>query len=158
MALEDNNGNAISCMGLMVDSLARENQSQVTIETVHFEDCHIHDAMKEKEMSNESINEHEAISEEARQHLYSCNCNPSIETTFERGNGETLLVTFPLSDAKENHPWLDDKEQMKDFLEHAMTGKDHRLLDEMMPAFAKRVGTSNVHRPVAFKKQGDTLH
>ena len=108
MALEDNNGDAISCIVLMVDSLARENQSQVTIETVHFEDCHIHDAMKEKEMSNESINEHEAISEEARQHLYSCNCNPSIETTFERGNGETLLVTFPLSDAKENHPWLDD--------------------------------------------------
>ena len=158
MALEDNNGDAISCIVLMVDSLARENESQVTIETVHFEDCRIHDAMEESGISNESINEPEAISEEARHHLYSCNCDPSIETTFERGDGETLLVTFPLSDAKQKHPWLDDKEQMKEFLEHAMTGKDHRLLDEMVPAFAKRVGTSDVYRPVAFGKQGDTLH
>ena len=46
MALEDNNGDAISCIVLMVDSLARENESQVTIETVHFEDCRIHDAME----------------------------------------------------------------------------------------------------------------
>ena len=158
MDLRDNNGDAISCIVLMLDSLARENHSQVTVETVHVEDCHIHEAMKKNAITNDTINEHEAISEEARQHLYSCNCNPSIETTFEKGDGETLFVTFPLSDAKQKHPWLDDKEQMKDFLEHAMTGKDHRLLDEMVPAFAKRVGTSDVYRPVAFGKQGDTLH
>ena len=158
VGIEDNNGDAISCIVLMLDSLARENHSQVTVETVHVEDCRIHDAMEEGGITNDTINEHEAVSEEARQHLYSCNCNPSIETTFERGDGETLLVTFPLSDAKQKHPWLNDKEQTKDFLEHAMSGKDHRLLNEMKPVFSKRVGNTSYKQTTHFGKQSDTLH
>ena len=152
MDLRDNNGDAISCIVLMVDSLARENESQVTIETVHFEDCRIHDAMEEKSIPNDTINEHEAISEQARQHLYSCNCDPSIETTFERGDGETLLVCFPLSDAKAKHPWLDDQEQTKEFLRDTMDSGSHPLLNAMKPIFSKRLGSKH------FGKQSDTLH
>jgi len=158
VALEDNNGDAISCIVLMVDSLARDNHSQVTIETIHAEDCHIHDAMEERSITNDTINEHGAISEEARQHLYSCNCDTSIETTFEKGDGETLLVTFPLSDAKRKHPWLDDQDQTKEFLELTVDTGSHPLLDAMKPIFSKRVGDTSAQETPHFGKQSDTLH
>ena len=41
VALENNNGDAISCIVIMVDSLARENDSAVEVETFHKEDCEI---------------------------------------------------------------------------------------------------------------------
>jgi len=157
VALEDNNGDAISCIVLMIDSLAHENDSAVEIETFHEKDCEISNLIKDSDASNKEINEHSPVSEEAREHLYSCTCNVTIETTFKRGDGETLLVTFPLSDAKEKHPWLDDQEQTKEFLESAKKEESNRLLDEMKPAFKQRMGQPS--QPWASpKKKSDTLH
>ena len=157
MALEDNNGDAISCIVLMIDSLAKENEAVVQLETLHQDDCNIFKMMKDEAVDNENINEHSPVSEEAREHLYSCTCNVTIETTFKRGDGETLLVTFPLSDAKEKHPWLDDQEQTKEFLESAKKEESNRLLDEMKPAFKQRMGQPS--EPWASpKKKSDTLH
>ena len=125
MGIEDNNGDAISCIVLMLDSLAKENNSLVEIETFHDDNCKIF----------------EPTSEEAREHLYWCNCNANIETTFKRGDGETLFVQFVLSDVKEKHPWLDDPEQTKDMVELASDDKENPLLDAMKPTFKKRIGT-----------------
>ena len=141
MGIEDNNGDAISCIVLMLDSLAKENNSLVEIETFHDDNCKIFEVIKDREVSNKEINAHEPTSEEAREHLYWCNCNANIETTFKRGDGETLFVQFVLSDVKEKHPWLDDPEQTKDMVELASDDKENPLLDAMKPTFKKRIGT-----------------
>jgi len=39
--VELNNGDALSCIVLMLDSLAHSNNSVVEIETLHDSDCHI---------------------------------------------------------------------------------------------------------------------
>ena len=157
VALENNNGDAISCIVIMVDSLARENDSAVEVETFHKEDCEIFNLITDREASNKEIDAHSPVSQKAREHLYSCNCNATIETTFKRSDGETLLVTFPLSDAKEKHPWLNDEEQTKDFLRCALEEEGHQLLDEMKPVFQKRMGRPM--QPWAFlDRQSDTVH
>ncbi len=160
MGIEDNNGDAISCIVLMLDSLAKENDSLVEIETFHDDNCKIFEIIKDREVSNEEINQHEPTSEEAREHLYSCNCNANIETTFKRGDGETLFVQFVLSDVKEKHPWLNDSEETKVMLDLATDDKDSPLLEAMKPTFKKRIGTrtQNWHVPTPVGKGTGTVH
>ena len=130
MELEDNNGNAISCIVLIVDSLARENESMVTIETLHEDGCHIFQDMGEEKHSKDMIGEHGPTSDEALAHLYSCNCDVNIEAVFTKGDGESLLVAFLLSD-------------MRDILDKAReTGDDSPLVKALKPVFMKRVGTN----------------
>jgi hypothetical protein len=63
VGIEDNNGDAISCIVLMLDSLAKENNSLVEIETFHDDNCKIFEVIKDREVSNKEINEHEPTSE-----------------------------------------------------------------------------------------------
>jgi hypothetical protein len=157
VALEDNNGDAVSCIVLMIDSLAKENQALVQLETLHQDDCNIFTMMDEKSVDNESINEHDATSEEARKHLYSCNCNVQIETTFMRGDGESLLVSFHLSEVKERHPWLNNPEETKEMIELHKMNEDAPLLESMKPVFKKQMGTPQ-HAWHVPSKESDTLH
>jgi hypothetical protein len=143
VALEDNNGDAISCIVLMVDSLARDNESMVVVETLHEENCNIFKFMGEEGESNDTIGRHTPTSDEALAHLYACNCDANIETVFTRGDGESLLVSFLLSDVKENHPWLNDEEATKEMLDTAKElGDESPLMQSLKPAFKKRVGTN----------------
>ena len=143
VALEDNNGDAISCIVLMVDSLAKENDSIVTIETLHEEDCHIFKYMGQEKESNETIGKYEPTSDEALAHLYACNCDANIETIFTKGDGESLLVSFLLSDVKSNHPWLNDEGATKEMLDTAKElGDESPLMQSLKPVFKKRVGTN----------------
>ena len=143
VALEDNNGDAISCIVLMVDSLAKENESMVVIETLHEDDCHIFEYMGKVRESNDTIGEHEPTSDEALAHLYACNCDANIETVFTNGDGESLLVSFLLSDVKEHHPWLYDEEATKEMLDTAKEiGDESPLMQTLKPVFKKRVGTN----------------
>ena len=158
MALEDNNGDAISCIILMVDDLARENDSLVELETLHQEDCSIFKMMKDNAIDNESINEHRATSEEARKHLYSCNCDAEIETTFTKGDGESLLVSFLLSEAKESNPWLNNTKEMKEMIDLHSMNKEAPLLESMKPVFKKKLGTSTMQPWPVSGRDSDTLH
>ena len=141
--LEDNNGDAISCIVLIVDSLARDNESMVTIETLHKDGCHIFRYMGKEKHSKDMIGEHGATSDEALAHLYSCNCDANIEAVFTKGDGESLLVAFLLSDMRDLHPWLSDEKITKDMLAKAKeVGDDSPLVKTLKPVFMKKVGTN----------------
>ncbi len=87
--LEGNNGDAISCIVLMVDSLAKDNESMVLSKLCMKEDCHIFEYMGKEKESNETIGKYEPTSEEALAHLYACNCDANIETIFTKDDGES---------------------------------------------------------------------
>ena len=143
MELEDNNGDAISCIVLIVDSLARDNESMVTIETLHEDGCHIFQYIGKEKHSKDMIGEHGATSDEALAHLYACNCDANIETIFTKDDGESLLVSFLLSDVKSNHPWLNDEGATKEMLDTAKEiGDESPLMQTLKPVFKKRVGTN----------------
>tara|TARA_R100000781_G_scaffold106120_1_gene70084 strand:- start:687 stop:1166 length:480 start_codon:yes stop_codon:yes gene_type:complete len=158
VGIEDNNGDAISCIVLMIDSLANDSNVMVTLKTVHADECDIFSHMKEQGVDNESINEHEATSTEARHHLYSCTCDAIIESTFARGDGETLLVEFRLSDAKKNHPWLDDPRQTKEMVELASDDQLAPLLEDMKPVFRKNYGHRLNKNVMTFRPNSETLN
>lgn len=142
MELKGSNGPAISCIVFMVDSLARDNDAKVTIETLHQDDCRIFEHMKENDITNDTIGEHKPTSDDALQHLYSCDCNAGIETVFTNPGGESLLVTFLLSEVKERHPWLNDEEKATEMLDAAKeSGDESPLMQTLKVAFKKRVGT-----------------
>lgn len=146
VALEDNNGDAISCIVLMLDSLAYENGSLVTIETLHEESCSIFKYMENEALTNEGLAKHEPTSVEALEHLYACNCDTGIEAVFTKEDGESLLVPFALSDVRLRHPWLDDEEDTKEMIDSARelgrgSSSDNPLMQKIKSTFKKRVGT-----------------
>ena len=143
-----NNGAALSCIVLMLDSLASSNNSTVEIETLHDNECLIFSHIKEAHLSNEDLGRLRPTSNEALNHLYSCNCNTGIEAVFAAQNGETLLVPFKLSEVVECHPWLKDGERTKGLLAAAHEhGSDSPLMGEDFHAlklqFTERRGLSN---------------
>ena len=143
VALEGNNGDTISCIVLIIDSLARENESMVVIETLHQDNCHIFQRMEGEERRKDMTGGHEPTSDEALAHLYSCNCDANIETVFTKGDGESLLVSFMLSDMKDVHPWLNDEKVTKEMLDKAKEiGDESPLMQTLKPIFKKRVGTN----------------
>jgi len=108
--LKNNNGDALSCIVMMLDSLAKSNNSAVTIETLHDSGCGIFGHLKEDGITNEQLSNIDPLSDEALGHLYSCNCNANIEAVFASREGETLLVPFTLADVRKKHSWLNDVE------------------------------------------------
>jgi len=141
--LESNNGNAMSCIVLIVDSLARENESTVVIETLHEEGCHIFEYVGKDGQNKDMIGDHEPTSDEALAHLYFCNCDANVETVFTKGDGESLLVSFLLSDMKDLHPWLNDEKITKEMLDKAKeVGDESPLMQTAKPVFKKSVGTN----------------
>ena len=147
--VELNNGDALSCIVLMLDSLAHSNNSVVEIETLHDSDCHIFNHLKEKQLTNKELGELTPTSDEAMSHLYSCNCNAGIEAVFSSFKGETLLVPFKLSDVKRKHPWLDDEERTHGMIDIAREqGSDSPLMGDdfstMKLEFRKRRGYPNM--------------
>mgnify|MGYP003624836739 FL=1 len=141
--LEDNNGDVISCIVFLVDSLARENDSMVVIETLHEDGCPIFGSVGKEGQNKDMIGDYEPTSDEALAHLYVCNCDVGIELVFTNGDEESLLVSFTLGDMKEAHPWLNDKSTTKDMLDKAKeVGDDSPWMQTLKPAFKKRVGTN----------------
>tara|TARA_R110000737_G_scaffold338364_1_gene359333 strand:+ start:389 stop:859 length:471 start_codon:yes stop_codon:yes gene_type:complete len=141
--LGDNNGDAISCIVLLVDSLARENESLVVIETLHEDGCSIFGYVGEGGQNKDMIGDHKPTSDEALAHLYACNCDTNIEVVFTNGDEESLLVSFTLSDMKDTHSWLNDENITKDMLKEAKeVGDDSPLMQTLKPVFKKRVGTN----------------
>lgn len=143
VALEGNNGDTISCIVLIIDSLARENESMVVIETLHQDSCHIFQRMGGEEQGKDMTGGHEPTSDEGLAHLYSCNCDANIETVFTKGDGDSLFISFMLSDMKNLHPWLNDEKTTKEMLDKAKeVGDDSPLIQTLKPVFRKRVGTN----------------
>lgn len=147
--LKENNGDALSCIVMMLDSLAKSNNTAVTIETLHDSDCEIFAHLKEGGLTNEDLSKVDPLSEDALGHLYSCNCDASIEAVFISRDGETLLVPFTLADVKKKHAWLDDGEHTQRVL---ITAKEHGpgspLIEEefgvMATEFQNRKGITGV--------------
>jgi|TARA_R110000744_G_scaffold27830_1_gene67604 hypothetical protein len=146
MKLEVNNGDALSCIVLIVDSLARENDSKVVIETIHKEDCQIFESAGISHGSEVTDlypyklgdDWHERLA-----HLYSCNCDVGMEAVFTKEDGESLLVSFPLSEMKHLHPWLNDDKLTKEMLDGAKEmGDESDLVRGLKPIFKQRVGTN----------------
>jgi hypothetical protein len=147
--VELNNGNALSCIVLMLDSLAHSNNSVVEIETLHNSDCMIFDHLEQEKLTNKSLGEMKPTSGAAMEHLYSCNCNAGIEAVFSSQKGETLLVPFQLSDVKRKHPWLDDGDRTQEMIHTAREhGSDSPLMGEdfstMKLEFRMRRGYPNI--------------
>jgi len=143
VGLEDNNGDAISCIVFIVDSLARDNESMVVIETLHEEGCHIFQYVEKEGLSKDMIGKHRPTSDKALAHLYACNCDVNIEAIFTKGDGESLLVRCLLSEMKDLHPWLNDEKITKEMLDSAKeTGDDSSLVQTLKPVFMERVGTN----------------
>ena len=141
--LEGNNGDTISCIVLIIDSLARENESMVVIETLHEDSCYIFRYMGGEKQSKDRTGRHKPTSDEALAHLYACNCDANIETVFTKGDGESLLVSFLLSDMKDLHPWLNEEKTTKEMLDKAKeVGDDSPLMQALKPVFRKRVGAN----------------
>jgi|TARA_R110000744_G_scaffold198235_6_gene317474 hypothetical protein len=139
-----NNGNALSCVVLFIDSLAYENGSQAFIETRHTKDCGIHEYIADEDNPasyDEDLGADNHASCESLKHLYSCTCNPSIDAVFEKNDGEKLFVPFRLSTIKEAHPWLEDDEQTVPSLAVARElGPESPLVKKMRPFFMKQMG------------------
>ena len=152
VALDNNNGDAISCIVLMLDNLAYENNSLVSIETLHEDSCSIFNYMEDESLTNDILAEREPTSVEALEHLYACDCDTTIEAVFTRGEGETLFVPFTLSDVRLKHPWLNDEEDTKEMLDSAREiGRDSYsqspLMQKIKSTFKKRVGTVTRSKP-----------
>ena len=135
-----NNGDALSCVVLMTDGVARDSNASVDFETVHEEKCHLLSLADQEIVSNEAIREHEASSVQARQHLYLCNCQATVEATFVRENGDSLLVRFCLDGLKKVHPWLDDEKETQKILE-SDRDSPHPLLNAMKLHFKENMRT-----------------
>jgi len=137
----NNNGDALVCVIILIDSIALENNSAVIVETYHEGNCALMDYMKEQELSNESLGELDPRSREATAHLYSCDCDADIEAVFRKPDGEMLFVPLLLSEIKKEHPWLDDNEVTKEMLTTARElGPRSPLVKKMKPLFQKHVG------------------
>tara|TARA_R100001132_G_C3247846_1_gene76115 strand:- start:163 stop:666 length:504 start_codon:yes stop_codon:yes gene_type:complete len=114
-----NNGDAIFCIIMVLDSLARSNNSIVEIETLHTESCPVL-TNTEGGAGVEMIQDDsmpDIISAKAIEHLSSCQCDPEIEAVFFAHNGRTLLFPLKLSNVKMDHPWLND------------TGRVHKVVE-----------------------------
>tara|TARA_R110000824_G_scaffold229092_1_gene416757 strand:+ start:1740 stop:2219 length:480 start_codon:yes stop_codon:yes gene_type:complete len=141
VVVENNNGDALVCLIILIDSIALENNSAVVVETHHQEDCTLVDYMKERELSNESLGKLDPTSREAMEHLYACDCDADIEATFCRPDGEMLFVPFLLSEIKREHPWLNDDVITKKMLITARElGPRSPLVKKMKPLFQKHLG------------------
>ena len=135
-----NKGDALSCIVFMVDGVARDNNASVHLETIHEEGCHLISLVDHKSVNNETINEHEATSEPARQHLYLCDCDATVEVAFTKKNGDSLLVCFRVNEIKITHPWLDDEKETRKVLESDVNSP-HPLLEAMKLIFKERMGS-----------------
>jgi len=114
-----NNGDAISCIIMVLDSLARSNDSVVEIETLHKESCPLLTSAQGEggvEMiQNDSMPY--TISAKAMEHLSLCECDADIEAVFFADNGRTLLFPLKLSSVKADHPWLNDMDRVHRIVE-----------------------------------------
>ena len=114
-----NNGDVISCIIMVLDSLARSNDSVVEIETLHKESCPLLTSTQGEggvEMiQNDSMPD--TISAKAIEHLSLCQCDPDIEAVFFAHNGRTLLFPLKLSNVKADHPWLNDTDRVHKVVE-----------------------------------------
>lgn len=139
--IESNNGDAISCVVLLLDNIAHENNAMVMVTTHHEDDCALHRHMDDSALTNDVLEEMEPTSKEAMQHLYSCNCDPNIEAVFSTQTGEALLVPISLSNVRKTFPWMKDKKATKKMLETAMElGPESPLIKEAQPFFNKQHG------------------
>ncbi len=139
--IEGNNGDAISCIILLLDSIAHENEAMVVVETHHHDDCTLHQYMKDKGITNEVLEQMEPTSKEALRHLYSCTCDPDIEAVFSTETGESLLVPISLSNVRKSLPWLRDKKATKEMLDTAIElGPESPLIKEAQLFFNKQHG------------------
>jgi len=165
VVVDNNNGDALVCVIIFLDSIALENNSAVVVETYHQEGCTLVDHMesdghdfKERGWSNESLSKLDPTSREAMAHLYACDCDTDIEAIFRKPDGETLFVPFLLSEIKREHPWLNDDKVTKEMLTTARKlGPRSPLVKKMKPLFQKHLGR---HYMPGFSPHGspDTIH
>ena len=111
--VDNNNGDVLSCIIILLDSIALENNAAVIVETHHNENCTLISRMEEQGWSNETISGLDPTSPDALAHLYACDCDAGIEATFSKLDGETLLVPVVLSQMVDDYPWLKDGKATK---------------------------------------------
>jgi len=158
VVVDNNNGDALSCVVILVNSIALENHSAVVVETYHRDGCALMDHVDRGEWSNESLGKMNPIGEEAMAHLYSCNCDTDIEAVFSKPDGEMLAVPLLLSEIKREHPWLNDEKITKEMLAVGKKlGPRSPLVKKMKPLFQRHVGR---HYMPGFLpcKLSDTMH
>ena len=114
-----NNGDVISCIIMVLDSLARSNDSIVEIETLHTKLCPLLTSVQGETgvgmIQDDSMPD--MISVKAMEHLSLCQCDTEIEAVFFADNGRTLLFPLKLSNVKTDHPWLNDTDRVHKIVE-----------------------------------------
>mgnify|MGYP003624176751 CR=1 FL=1 len=141
-----NNGDAISCIIMALDSLARSNNAVVEIETLHAEACPLLVSTQGDgaDISDSARYAEGAlglrVSSEVVEHLSLCACDPEIEAVFFAGNGKTLLFPLKFSSVKSDHPWLGDIDLVHQIVKTGMEhGSDSLLMgddfESMLAAF-----------------------
>jgi hypothetical protein len=144
-----NNGDVISCIIMVLDSLARSNNSVVEIETLHTELCPLL-ASAQGEAGVSMIQDDsmpDTISAKAMEHLSLCQCDAGIEAVFFAHNGRTLLFPLKLSNVKADHPWLNDMDRVHRIVEIGIKhGSNSPLMgldfESLQSAFRKGHGVS----------------
>ncbi len=139
--VDNNNGDILSCIIILIDSIALENNAAVVVETHHNEDCTLVLRMKEEGWSNEEITDLDPKGSDALAHLYACNCDAGIEAVFSKSDGETLLVPILLSQMVNDYPWLKNNEVTKTMLDTAKKlGPRSPMVAQMKSSFQKHIG------------------
>ena len=163
-----NNGDAISCIIMVLDSLARSNDSVVEIETLHTESCPLL-ASAQSEGVAEVIQVDSmphTISAKAIEHLSLCECDANIEAVFFAHNGRTLLFPLKLSHVKTDHPWLNDTDRVHKIVKIGIKhGSNSPLMgldfESMQLAFRSGHGIAgqvNVSKSDESLRHMDTVH
>ena len=139
--VDNNNGDVLSCIIILIDSIALENNAAVVVETHHNKDCTLVGRMEEEGWSKEVINGLDPTSGDALAHLYACNCDAGIEAVFSRSDGETLLVPIALSQMVNDYPWLKDDKITRKMLNIAKKLEPRSpMVEQMKPSFQKHIG------------------
>lgn len=163
-----NNGDVISCIIMVLDSLARSNGTIVEIETLHAGSCPLLTSAEGEAGVGMILDNSmpDMISVKAMEHLSLCQCDPEIEAVFFADNGRTLLFPLKLSTVKADHPWLNDKDQVHKVVEIGIKhGSNSPLMgldfESMQLAFRSGRGIAgqvNVSKRDELLRHMDTVH
>lgn len=140
-----NSSDAIRCLVKAAEEIAAENRSTVSIQILHGANCGI---MGKQHPTDQAIGEHPSAegcqfcSGKPRGPLsvHACDCDPEFEAVFRKGDEESLLVWFLLSEVTEDHSWLKDEEVTALLLGTKAKGHDSLLVQALRPAFKRRLG------------------
>jgi hypothetical protein len=136
---EGNNGDAIACIVVLLNSLAREYDASLVVKTLHNDGCAIFTLIGDPGVINKNISEHLPQMDRAMEHLYMCDCDPIIETVFTRSEMNTFLVSVSLKEVTDHCTWLNDHDITKGILGSLEDPGSSPLFDAIKPTLETKM-------------------